>query len=85
MSGWIEVHPTCVCGNVWPCIEGFDSSKPIGALKSAYASKEEAIEVWRNIKGNENLAVVGCFIGLGSFTPAKEAACWIILPIQAVV
>lgn len=52
---------------------------PITGAMSGYASEAEAVEMWRNIKGNEELAVVGVWIGLGGFKPAAEAVAWVIV------
>lgn len=50
---------------------------------SGYATKEEAIKVWSNLKHNETLAVVGVNIGLSTFNPASECCCWFIQSVFA--
>ena len=49
-------------------------------IMSAYATKAEAIEFWKNLVGNDKLVVVGLNIGLGSFNPAAKEVAWMVLP-----
>ena len=58
-------------------------SNPTLAVISGYATKEEAYAMWAQIKGNDELAVVGINIGLGTLKPSEKEVCWIILPTTA--